>query len=40
VALDAWAGQTIRIRFEAVDGAAASTIDTGVDDIRVTRPPA
>jgi hypothetical protein len=40
VALDAWAGQTIRIRFEAVDGAAASTIDAGVDDIRVTRPPA
>jgi hypothetical protein len=38
VSLDAWAGQTIRIRFEAIDAAAASTIDAGVDDIRVTRP--
>ena len=37
---DPWAGQTIRIRFEALDGARASTIDVGVDDVRVTRPPA
>jgi hypothetical protein len=38
VSMDSWAGQVIRIRFEALDGAASSTIDTGVDDIRVTRP--
>ena len=38
VSLDPWAGQAVRIRFEAVDGAGASTVDTGVDDIRVTRP--
>jgi hypothetical protein len=40
VSMDRWAGTAIRIRFEALDGAAASTIDTGVDDVRVTRPPA
>jgi hypothetical protein len=40
VSLDAWAGQAIRIRFEAVDAAGASTIDAGLDDVRVTRPPA
>ena len=38
VSLDPWAGQPVRIRFEAVDGAGGSTVDTGVDDIRVTRP--
>lgn len=36
--LDAWAGQTIRIRFEATDGGGASTVEAGVDDVRVTRP--
>ena len=38
VSLDAWAGQTIRIRFEAQDGAGASLVEAGVDDVRVTRP--
>ena len=38
VSLDARAGQTIRIRFEALDGGADSTIEAGVDDVRVTRP--
>lgn len=38
ILLDAWAGQTIRLRFEAVDGARASTVEAGLDDIRVTRP--
>ena len=38
VPLDAWAGQTIRIRFEAQDGAGASLVEAGVDDVRVTRP--
>jgi murein tripeptide amidase MpaA len=36
--MDAWAGQTIRIRFEAADGGADSTVEAGVDDVRVTRP--
>jgi carboxypeptidase T len=39
VSMDRWVGTAIRIRVEALDGAAASTIDTGVDDVRVTRPP-
>ena len=38
MSLDAWAGSTIRIRFEAVDGGTASTLEAGLDDIRVTRP--
>ncbi|MEW6223124.1 MAG: M14 family zinc carboxypeptidase [Chloroflexota bacterium] len=38
IPLDAWAGQTIRIRFEAEDGAGASLVEAGVDDVRVTRP--
>ncbi len=36
--MDAWAGQTIRLRFEALDGGADSTVEAGVDDVRVTRP--
>jgi hypothetical protein len=38
VPMDGWAGQAIRIRFEAVDGGADSTVEAGVDDVRVTRP--
>ena len=36
--IGAFAGQTIRIRFEAVDGSRASTIEAAVDDVRVRRP--
>ena len=38
ISMDAWSGQTVRIQFEAVDGAGASTVEAGVDDVRVTRP--
>ena len=38
VSLDAWAGTRVRILFEAVDGGAGTTVEAGVDDVRVTRP--
>ncbi len=38
VNLDAWAGQRIRILFEAEDGGRASLVEAGIDDVRVTRP--
>ena len=38
VGLDAFAGQTIRLRFEAVDGAGGNLVEVELDDIRVTRP--
>jgi carboxypeptidase T len=37
VPLDAWKGETIRVVVEAVDGAANSTVEAQVDDVRVTR---
>jgi aminopeptidase S len=37
IPLDAWAGTTIRIRFQARDGGASSLIEAAVDDVRVTR---
>jgi carboxypeptidase T len=37
IPLDAWAGTTVRIRFEATDGGAASLVEAAVDDVRVTR---
>jgi carboxypeptidase T len=36
--LDPWAGQTIRIRFVAVDGGTNNLVEVQVDDVRVTRP--
>jgi hypothetical protein len=35
--LNAFAGQTVRIRIEAADAAGASLVEAGVDDVRVTR---
>jgi subtilisin family serine protease len=37
VNISAFAGQTIRIRFEAADASTASLIEAGVDDVRVTQ---
>ena len=37
VSLSAFAGQTIRIVFEAADASTASLVEAGVDDVRVTR---
>ncbi|HYO43862.1 MAG TPA: hypothetical protein VES19_11755, partial [Candidatus Limnocylindrales bacterium] len=36
--LDSWAGTRIRVLFEAADGGPATTVEAGVDDVRVTRP--
>ena len=33
-----WAGQTIHLRFEAVDGGANNLVEVEIDDVRVTRP--
>ena len=38
IPLDAWAGSTIRIRFQAVDGGPNNLVEVEVDDVRVTRP--
>jgi len=38
VSLDAFAGQTVRLRFEAADGGANNLVEVELDDIRVTRP--
>jgi carboxypeptidase T len=38
IPLDAWAGQTIHLRFEAVDGGPPNLLEVEIDDIRVTRP--
>ena len=38
VSLDPWAGTTVRIRFQAVDGGPDSLVEVEIDDVRVTRP--
>jgi carboxypeptidase T len=38
VSLDPWAGSTIRIRFQAVDGGHGNLLEVEIDDVRVTRP--
>jgi hypothetical protein len=37
VNLSQFAGQTVRIRFEATDASSGSLIEAGVDDVAVTR---
>jgi len=37
VNLSAWAGQTVRIRFEAVDAGAISMVEAGVDNVELMR---
>jgi hypothetical protein len=36
--IGAFAGQTIRLRFEAVDAGGASLVEAAVDDVRIRRP--
>jgi carboxypeptidase T len=38
MAMTPWAGQTIRIVFEATDGDVDSLVEAGVDDVRIERP--
>jgi hypothetical protein len=38
IPLDAWAGETIRLRFSATDAAADGLVEAAFDDVRVTRP--
>jgi len=38
VPMTPWAGQTIRIVFEAADRGRASVVEAAVDDVRITRP--
>jgi hypothetical protein len=37
VNLGAWAGQTIQLRFDALDNASASLIEAGFDNVSITR---
>jgi subtilisin-like proprotein convertase family protein len=37
ISLSGFAGQTIRIRFEAADASTASLVEAGVDDVRITQ---
>jgi hypothetical protein len=38
ILMDAWAGQTVHIRFEAVDGGPNNLVEVEIDNVRVTRP--
>ena len=38
VSMAPWAGETVRIVFEAADLGRASTVEAAVDDVRITRP--
>ncbi len=38
ISMDPWAGQTVHLRFEAVDGGVGNLVEVEIDDIRVTQP--
>ena len=38
VPMTPWAGQTVRIVFQAADRGTGSTVEAAVDDVRITRP--
>ncbi len=38
ISLDPWAGQTIHLRFQAVDGGPNNLVEVEVDDVRVSQP--
>jgi hypothetical protein len=37
VPVETWKGQTIRIVFQAEDGAANSLVEAQIEDVRITR---
>jgi hypothetical protein len=37
LSLNAFAGQTVRLRIEAADASTASLVEAGVDDVRITQ---
>jgi len=39
VSMDAWAGQAIHLRFEAIDGGRNNLVEVEIDDVRITRAP-
>ena len=39
VLMDDWTSQSIRLRFEAVDGGSNNLVEVEVDDVRITRAP-
>ena len=38
ILMDPWAGQTVHIRFQAVDGGPDNLVEAEIDDVRVTQP--
>ena len=38
ILMDPWAGQTVHIRFQAVDGGPNNLVEVEIDDVRVTQP--
>ncbi len=38
ISMDAFAGETVRLRFEAIDGGPTNLLEVQLDDIRVTMP--
>ncbi len=38
ISMDPWAGQTVHLRFAAVDGGPGNLVEVEIDDVRVTQP--